>query len=76
MFVWSQTVGASALNPVQRRLKITRRPIEIHATQWRKRQRTGRGEQERTETKENNGQTGKKIKQKVWLDSQNLSVSL
>lgn len=49
MIVWSQTVGASTPNPVQRRLKITRGITPQHAIQWRKR-RLERGEGERTET--------------------------
>ena len=44
MIVWSQTVGASAPNPVQGRLQITRGTTAQHAIQWRRRQ------EERTET--------------------------
>lgn len=43
--VWSQTVGARAPNPVQRRLKITRAPRPQHDIQGRRRK--GRGDRRR-----------------------------
>lgn len=49
MIVSSQTVGTSAPNPVQTRLKVTRGTAAQHDIQWRKRGRKRRGE-ERTET--------------------------
>lgn len=44
MIVWSQTVGTSTPNPVQRGLQITRGTTAQHAIRWRRRQ------EERTET--------------------------
>lgn len=74
MFVWSQTVGASAPNPVQRRLKITRGTTAQHAIQWRRKRKTGGEDRNKKKTRKNNEQR-KTFENKVQLDSENHSVS-
>jgi len=55
VIVWSQTVGASAPNPVQRRLQITRGTAAQHANPMEMMEEEEEEDEERIDT--NNGQT-------------------
>lgn len=59
MIVWSETVGASTLNPVQRWLEITRCTTAKHAIQWKKRRR---------KEEDTKGQDRNKQKEKQWTN--------